>query len=339
MFHRMAGSTAVVASLFFFSPNVASAQPATTWEPAASANYQASSGRTIDMIVIHKAESSLSAAVNTFQNPSSKVSAHYIVSDAEAVQLVRDQDIAWHAGNAAYNHRSIGIENEGFNARDDMTDAHYQRLAQLVAYLCGEYGIPIDRHHIIGHAEVPDPNHPGEFGGAGHHTCPGPYWDWSLFMSYVQQFAGGAPAPTPSPTPSPTPTPAPAPSADQGVTITASSLNVRDAAGGNVIGQADQGSGYVLTGNSNQGYVEIYWAGQTAWIDSAYTQSYSGPGAQVTASVLNVRSGPGGSVVGQCYQGQVYASGSVSGSWTEIRWDENLRWVFTSYTTPVTLNP
>src|SRR5581483_3287784 len=57
---------------------------------------------------------------------------------------------------------------------------------------------------IIGHSEVPDPNHPGQFGGAGHHTDPGQYWDWTKYMNLVRTYAGSsAPAPQPSPSPSP----------------------------------------------------------------------------------------------------------------------------------------
>ena len=37
--------------------------------------------------------------------------------------------------------------------------------------------VPMDRTHVIGHSEVPDPNNPGLYGGSDHHTDPGPNWD------------------------------------------------------------------------------------------------------------------------------------------------------------------
>ena len=51
--------------------------------------------------------------------------------------------------------------------------------------------LPIDRKHIIGHSQVPDPNHPGQFGGFAHHTDPGPHWNWPLYISYVTAYARG----------------------------------------------------------------------------------------------------------------------------------------------------
>jgi hypothetical protein len=37
------------------------------------------------------------------------------------------------------------------------------------------YGIPKDRAHIVGHVEVP----------GNDHTDPGPNWDWTRYMQYV----------------------------------------------------------------------------------------------------------------------------------------------------------
>jgi hypothetical protein len=58
-----------------------------------------------------------------------------------------------------------------------------------VAWIARADGIPIDRQHIIGHSEVPDPNDPTQFGGAEHHTDPGRYWNWQLYMKLVRHFA------------------------------------------------------------------------------------------------------------------------------------------------------
>jgi N-acetyl-anhydromuramyl-L-alanine amidase AmpD len=167
-------------------------KPVITNVPANPRNYQASGQRTIDLIVIHKAEGSLESCVTWFQNPAARVSAHYCCSDTETAQMVQDQNVCWHTGNRAYNLRSIGIENAGFTDKDDFTDAHYQRLAQLVAWLCKKHGIPLDRTHVIGHHEVPNPNWPSRgprFGGAGGHTDPGTFFDWNKLMSLAQQAA------------------------------------------------------------------------------------------------------------------------------------------------------
>jgi hypothetical protein len=166
------------------------------WNPASPSNFTANDRPPfypVQMIVIHVSQGSYSGTISYFQDPASQASAHYVTksSDGEITQMVHDHDIAWHAGNWDYNTRSIGIEHEGFvNDPSWFTDAMYRHSAQLTAYATVKFGIPIDRLHIIGHSEVPDPNNPALFGGAGHHTDPGPYWNWSLYLSYVRQYAG-----------------------------------------------------------------------------------------------------------------------------------------------------
>jgi hypothetical protein len=166
-----------------------------SWIPASSANFTVSDRPTfypVQLIIIHVSQGSYAGTIALFQDPSQQVSAHYVTrsSDGAITQTVREQDVAWHAGNWDYNTRSVGIEHEGFvNDPSWFTDAMYRGSAQLSAFLVVKYGIPIDRNHIIGHNEVPDPNNPGQFGGSGHHTDPGPYWNWNLYMTYVAQYA------------------------------------------------------------------------------------------------------------------------------------------------------
>jgi hypothetical protein len=147
--------------------------------------------------VIHTTETSYASAIRFFSHPGANASAQYVIrsSDGAITQMVEERDIAWHAGNPQYNATSIGIEHEAF-VRDCSwyTDAMYQSSARLVAFLTRKYGIPIDRAHIIGHSQVPDPFHPGEFGGADHHTDPGPCWNWAKYMALVRADAGQTPA-------------------------------------------------------------------------------------------------------------------------------------------------
>jgi hypothetical protein len=105
-------------------------------------------------------------------------------------ELVPLHDIAWHAGNWAYNLRSIGIENEGYtDSPAGFTLPEYRASARVAAVIARRSLIPIDRRHIIGHYQVPDPNDPLQGGGIDNHTDPGKYWDWNLFMRLVQRFA------------------------------------------------------------------------------------------------------------------------------------------------------
>jgi N-acetyl-anhydromuramyl-L-alanine amidase AmpD len=147
--------------------------------------------RTIDAIVIHDTEGRFVGSVRALQNAGRDASAHFVVSRrGQVVQLVPVTDIAWHSGNSTWNLHSIGIEHEGWaNRRGSYTPAEYRASAELVAYLARRWGIPLDRRHIIGHYQVPDPYHRGLFGGFAHHTDPGPYWNWRLYMSLVRWYS------------------------------------------------------------------------------------------------------------------------------------------------------
>src|SRR5258708_21782950 len=173
---------------------------AATWIPAAPANFSVASrphDYPVDLIVIHDTEVTFAEAIRIFGDPTSQRSANYIVSARGRIaQMVPETDIAWHAGNWDYNTRSIGIEHEGFAwTPGTFTTAEYQASAHLAASICSRWGVPMDRQHVIGHNEVPDPNNPGLFGGADHHTDPGPYWNWSYYMGQASSYANTLPSP------------------------------------------------------------------------------------------------------------------------------------------------
>jgi MYXO-CTERM domain-containing protein len=157
--------------------------PGARWVPADSSNYSSRSGTTIDRVVIHTTQGGYSGAISWFQNPSSDVSAHFVIrsSDGQITQMVGLAQKAWHC--SAWNSRSVGIEHEGFV--DDpgrwYTPAMYEASAQLTRWLCDRYGLPIDRTHIVGHVEVP---------GATH-TDPGTGWDWPRYLDLVRGMPPG----------------------------------------------------------------------------------------------------------------------------------------------------
>ncbi|WP_214416202.1 N-acetylmuramoyl-L-alanine amidase [Sphaerisporangium fuscum] len=168
------------------APKLAAAAdyPSAHWVPASTSNYRVGSrgAGTIDRIVIHVMQGSYAGTISWFQNPSAKVSAHYLVrsSDGDITQMVHDKDVAYHA--TVYNDRAIGIEHEGYISDASwFTDAMYRSSAALTRYIADKYGIPKDRTHIIGHVEVP----------TSDHTDPGPYWNWTKYMQYVTGSSGG----------------------------------------------------------------------------------------------------------------------------------------------------
>ena len=116
-----------------------------------------------DMIVLHyTGMSDNQAAVHLLCNPSSEVSAHYVVlQDGHIVQLVAESRRAWHAGTSAWagetdvNSCSIGIEiaNPG---HDHGYPPFPKRQIAAVITLCRSiftrHSIPPDR--ILGHSDV-----------------------------------------------------------------------------------------------------------------------------------------------------------------------------------------
>jgi N-acetyl-anhydromuramyl-L-alanine amidase AmpD len=153
---------------------------------------QAASMR-INYMIIHDTEGSYDSAISTFQNPASYVSANYVTrsSDGAVTEMVPPADVSWGAGDWYVNMHAINIENEGFAAqgRTWYTEAMYQSDAALVRYLAAEYGIPLDRAHILGHEDVPGPTNAWT---AAQHWDPGPFWNWNHFMALVHGVSDAA---------------------------------------------------------------------------------------------------------------------------------------------------
>jgi hypothetical protein len=162
-----------------------------TWYGAAQGNYTNASrerSHNIDTIVIHTIEGPYSSAINWFNNSSSGVSAHYVVSKGGKVgQCVRHADIGHHAGHWGTNTRSIGIEHGGSaDNPNSFSAAMYRASARLAAFCARKHRIPVDRKHIIGHNQVP--GCPGAGGGGECHTDPGRHWNWDKYLRLVKRY-------------------------------------------------------------------------------------------------------------------------------------------------------
>ncbi|WP_432137868.1 MULTISPECIES: N-acetylmuramoyl-L-alanine amidase [unclassified Streptomyces] len=156
--------------------------PGARWVAASEANFRWADRPDdygIDRVVIHVTQGSFASAVEVFQDPGHRAAAHYIVGrEGHVTQMIRELDVAYHAGNRSYNERSVGIEHEGFvEEKSSFTDAMYAASARLTAGVCRRYGIPVDREHVIGHVEVPGTDH----------TDPGEHWDWDRYLRLVRE--------------------------------------------------------------------------------------------------------------------------------------------------------
>ncbi|MFX4291472.1 N-acetylmuramoyl-L-alanine amidase [Streptomyces bohaiensis] len=152
------------------------------WIPASGANLRRASRPRdfgIDRVVVHMPEATYDVTLRVFQDPSHRASTHYVVrsEDGHVAQMVRELDVAYHAGNRAFNERSVGIEHEGWADQPEyLTEAMYRSSATLVAGICARHGIPVDRDHIVGHREVPEVVR----------VCPGSAWDWDRYIELVR---------------------------------------------------------------------------------------------------------------------------------------------------------
>jgi N-acetyl-anhydromuramyl-L-alanine amidase AmpD len=153
----------------------------------------------VNRIVIHDTEGGWNASVATLQNDSGK-SVHYIIdADGSRVGQFRPEtDTTWHAGNYYYNETSIGIEHVGY-ASKTYTKELYAASEALVKDIRTRWSVPIDRHHIVGHYQIPDGTVMSEssapcldtldncetsasYGGADNHRDPGYNWQWCEYM-------------------------------------------------------------------------------------------------------------------------------------------------------------
>lgn len=118
------------------------------WE--STSHYSSRNNTDIDHIVIHYTTSrNIEGTISHFKHGTPRTSAHYIIGqDGTLVQMVRDTDKAWHAGNGQMNSRSIGIEHSA-RPGDAITPAQEKTSIALIAWLMAEYDIK--KKHVIPH--------------------------------------------------------------------------------------------------------------------------------------------------------------------------------------------
>ena len=138
-------------------------------------SYKASrQGARIDHIVVHYTTSrNIEGTITHFKTGAPRTSAHYIIGrDGKLVQMVPDNDTAWHAGSGAMNRRSIGIEHVAAPG-DEITPAQGATSAALIGWLMAHYGIP--RDNVLPHCCIKATSCCGDlyrgFGGGAGKSC------------------------------------------------------------------------------------------------------------------------------------------------------------------------
>lgn len=110
------------------------------------------------VIIHHTSNDTIDRALRTLTTPERKVSAHYLIGrDGRIVQLVDENDRAWHAGKSWWggftdiNSASLGIELDN-NGNEPFPEAQINALLALLTDIRQRYAIPIA--NFIGHADV-----------------------------------------------------------------------------------------------------------------------------------------------------------------------------------------
>lgn len=108
------------------------------WVP--SPNFHAGRKVPVTAIVVHcTASKTAASAISWFQNPVSKVSAHFIIGEnSEIYQLVKLENVAWHVHG--HNEYTVGIEVVS-DGSSEMTPGQSESLKGLIASLMAAYGL------------------------------------------------------------------------------------------------------------------------------------------------------------------------------------------------------
>ena len=123
--------------------------------------------RLTDMVVIHHtgnpSDDDLSAAEIDASHKAQGwtcIGYHYVIRKDGTVEEGRPH---WTVGAHAYGHNShtIGIHVCGNFEEAEPTDEQIESTAMLLANLCTDYGLPIDRDYIVGHRELMSTACPG----------------------------------------------------------------------------------------------------------------------------------------------------------------------------------
>ncbi len=138
-----------------------------------SKNFEIKHNRIIKYLIIHyTGMKNQYVAIQRLQSQVAKVSCHYLISKKGKIyQLVKDQNIAWHAGKSRWekdknlNSKSIGIElvNRG---NETFPKDQIAALLRLLNVLKRKY--KINPKYVLGHEDI----------SPGRKKDPGPKFPW-----------------------------------------------------------------------------------------------------------------------------------------------------------------
>jgi hypothetical protein len=173
---------------------------AAIWKGAHPGNFsRGRAGHRPEAIVIHIMDGTLAGTDSWFNDPASRVSAHYgIGRSGQLHQYVREADSAHHAGTVVRpswpllkprvnpNFYTLGIEHEGRGADPNpWPGAMLQASLALARDLAARWSIPLDPDHVIPHWAI----------RANKPNCPG--IDMDAYIAALAEAPASPPPPVP----------------------------------------------------------------------------------------------------------------------------------------------
>lgn len=142
--------------------------------------------RPIDGFLVHTTEGDTQRVLELFQDSRSYVGAHYVLDGkaCKTYQMVRLNDLPWHAGNWDKNTTTVGLEFVGHMAaaQTEITPCAYKMAAEITKYVIQLRNIPCAQLQcVMSHNNVPATKASGI---AGMHNDPGPYFNYQLFWEF-----------------------------------------------------------------------------------------------------------------------------------------------------------
>lgn len=111
-----------------------------------TSNYSGRGGVKIIQYTPHTCVCNTDSLYSYFNNPNTKASTHFFVNCKGAIeQYVEESNMAWANSNLQANRQSITCEHcDGGDANNSVrTPELYESAAQLMAYICKKYNIPL----------------------------------------------------------------------------------------------------------------------------------------------------------------------------------------------------
>ena len=141
-----------------------------------------------NLLVLHSTESSPGSGVgvsNYLSHGSTQADVHVVIdADGTSYRLVPDKRKAWHV--AAYNARSLGIEQVGRAAQTDWPEAQLRAVACQLAHWSRKYHIPLrDARHDLTRGVV---THASLGSAGGGHTDPGSHYPFERVLKLAKTY-------------------------------------------------------------------------------------------------------------------------------------------------------